>query len=210
MKWSEAAGLHLAAALTLPLLLAHRTSAVGSHSPLDLLAYPAYTVQLRSDQPISNTSAEAILKAASSSLSGSITRDGAHPQDHGLLHVQAKSAPLPDSTTGQQEEGATYKPFLMRSHSNGQGYLCTVPQPQQQQQQHQKQPVEDKAGNAPAPDKRRSYTPEEREERRKRAEEERRLAYEKGIAALEPLKGSCLYLTQGWFTCESRGTATSH
>lgn len=41
------------------------------------------------------------------------------------------------------------------------------------------------------------------EETRKQAKEDKKAGLDRGLALLEPLKGSCLYLRQGWFTCAS-------
>ena len=167
-------------AVALSLLLT-RCVAISSLSPLDLLAYPAYSVQLRPDRPISNTSAERILAR------GGHDENLEHEQKNAVNELQVQSG-------GEVGAAAViYNAFLLRSSGNGQGYLCEVPQQQQRS--------EDIKGGQEAEQKV-QLTSDEWAERNRRAEEEKRQAYEKGLALLEPLKGTCLYLTQGWFTCE--------
>ena len=40
--------------------------------------------------------------------------------------------------------------------------------------------------------------------RRTKRDQDRRSGLERGLALLEPLKGTCLHLRQGWFTCAAR------
>jgi hypothetical protein len=179
----------------LPLNCVH---AISSHSPLDLLAYPAYSVKLNPGNPIANSSAQRILAGLSdvdvAGKSESANPDGdatTTPVNEIQRFGQAKSDGSPSSATNETPP----KSFLMRSSGNGQAYLCAVPQ---------YAPATHHARDAADLSKgQQSLSKTEKEERRKKAEEDRKLAYERGLALLEPLKGSCLYLTQGWFTCMS-------
>ena len=171
--------------------------AISSHSPLDLLAYPAYSVRLSSD-PITNSTATRILRDARRSGGDAGIIEGQTPLSSALQHHH----PASSSNTAHGGGGAagaaaaaSFKPYLMRSAGQGQGYLCNVPaaaepsaaDAQQQARQHAQE---------------QAMSPEQREAQRRKVEEEKRLAYERGLALLEPLKGTCLYLTIGWFTCE--------
>lgn len=195
---STASMLRLSAVLALlPLNCVH---AISSHSPLDLLAFPAYSVKLNPGNPIANSSAERI-------LAGDENVQAAIGGRHTAAMQAAAMTPLVNEVqqfghTAQDGAGMganafasntlPTKSFLMRASGNGQAYLCSVPQ---------HAPPINQARDAADVVKEQSLTKAEKEERRKKAEDDRRQAYERGLALLEPLKGTCLYLTQGWFTC---------
>ena len=147
--------------------------AVAPASPMDLLAYPAYTVQLRPDHPIGNSSAERILASPPQ-----------QEENHSVQRVPANEDPLQAVTSKPAA-----KPFLLRSAGNGQPYLCSVPQYAQISE------------SQPKSSSRTPLTNQEWVERRRQSEEDKRQAFDRGLALLEPLKGHCLYYTQGWFTC---------
>lgn len=159
-------------------LLSATCLAISSHTPLDLLAYPAYSVRLRPDYPIDNSSATRILIG-----------EGDKPeQAENEVQIHAGIG-LHDP---EEENAGSFRSFLLRSSDNGQGYLCQVPQHQYLQSTDNKK---EETGS------KMQMTTEERIERHRLIEQEKRQAYERGVALLEPLKGTCLYYTQGWFTC---------
>ena len=171
--------------ILVPLLLyAKYGIALPSHVPLDLLAYPAYAVHFRPDWPISNSSAEQALRDYSSESSAE-TQQGAESS----LNIQHSDR---GDASEDNAKVARPRPFLMRSAGAGQAYLCSVPQFEH---------VEPTARAEPKSDAK-PKTKEERAEQRLRIQAEKQQATARGLALLEPLKGNCLYLTQGWFTCE--------
>ena len=75
----------------------------------------------------------------------------------------------------------------MRS-ATGQAFVCSVPRPPK----------------APAIVEPMGVVDEQTKlARRAKREQDRRSGLERGLALLEPLKGTCLHLRQGWFTCAS-------
>lgn len=208
------------------LLLPAGTLCISSHSPLDLFAYPAYTVKLNPASPISNTSAEAILAAATASKADvqEVSHEGGErtTRQNELDLQDGRNADLlglhDSDPHGQQQPHdqqliGPVKPYLLRSSSNGQAYLCSVPQPSQAASPSSSSSSSKKASGELVKDSstaadskgqpQAALTEAEREERRVKNELEKKEAFECGLALLEPLKGTCLYLTQGWFTCES-------
>lgn len=186
-----------ATAITAQLLLLECVSALSS-PPLDLFAYPAYAVQLRPDKPISRSVADGMLSGGTAAEQQQQQEKRQHEV---LLQTQSQSA-TSTAASSSSNGSSPGKPYLMRSAVNGQAYLCQVPQQQQQQQQ-------------PGPsaesgvEVKQALSAEEKAERRRRSEQEKREAYERGLASLEPLKGTCLYFTQGWFTCRAQSGAST-
>lgn len=203
------------------LLLPAGTLCISSHSPLDLLAYPAYAVKLNPASPISNTSAEAILAAAAGAknvvdpTTKNVEDEAEKPRNDELqiqtnrkldvlgLHDDAEASGGSAGHEHDQILKGPIKPYLLRSSGNGQAYLCSVPQHSIPASSSSASNSNDKSGElvknntvrAPA-------TEAEKEERRLKNEQDKKQAFERGLALLKPLKGSCLYLTQGWFTCK--------
>lgn len=199
------------------LLLPAGTLCISSHSPLDLFAYPAYAVKLNPASPISNSTAEAILAGNAADSSSKNKVDDEQEARNDELQVQETNRKLDtvfglhdgdlhgSSAEHDQPLTGLPKPYLLRSSSNGQAYLCTVPQ--------QSPPVtasprqsEELAKSSLKQHKQPSQAPvvseAEKEQRKLKNEQDKKEAYERGLALLEPLKGSCLYTTQGWFTCK--------
>lgn len=193
------------------LLLPAGTLCISSRSPLDLIAYPAYTVKLNPASPISNTTAEAIL-AGIASANGNhdhevIKNDGLQIQleRHKKLDMLGLHDEESHNEHDQQLKGPS-KPYLLRSSSNGQAYLCTVPQQSKSTSSSSSNQSAElvKGSNKIKQHKQQMHTPlteAEKGQMKLKNEQDKKQAFERGLALLDPLKGSCLYLTQGWFTC---------
>jgi len=198
------------------LLLPAGVLCISSHSPLDLFAYPAYAVKLNPASPISNSTAEAILAGnAFTSDRNENDDDNEEETRNDELQIQQEQRKKIDisglhddsehSEHDQQLKGPS-KPYLLRSSSNGQAYLCTVPQLSQSSTPHSNPSTHEMAKSSIKKHKQQphtSATEAEKEQTRQKNEHEKKEAFERGLALLEPLKGSCLYTTQGWFTCKS-------
>lgn len=208
------------------LLLPAGTLCISSHSPLDLFAYPAYAVKLNPASPISNTSAEAILAAAAgaSSSAKNALQDPRNEEEelkNDDLQIQDSNNKLDvlglhdDAVNGGGAAAAGHehdqllkgpiKPYLLRSSGNGQAYLCSVPQhssPASASASTSHSKYGELVKNSSSAVKAAPATEGEKEERRIKNEQEKKQAFERGLALLEPLKGTCLYITQGWFTCK--------
>jgi hypothetical protein len=190
------------------LLLPAGTLCISSLSPLDLFAYPAYTVKLNPASPISNSTAEAILAGAAL---GNGRDDEEVIRNDGLQLQLEKRKKLDmlgvhDDEHDQQLNGPS-KPYLLRSSGHGQAYLCTVPQQSKAtSSSSSNQSAELVKGSNPTKHKQQPQThvpatEAEKEQMKLKNEQDKKEAFERGLALLDPLKGSCLYTTQGWFTC---------
>lgn len=206
------------------LLLPAGTLCISSHSPLDLFAYPAYAVKLNPASPISNTSAEAILAAAAGAPSSAKNavgdarneeesrNDDLQIQDSmnklDLLGLHDGAVNGGGAAAGHEHDQllkGPIKPYLLRSSGNGQAYLCSVPQhssPSSASASTSHSKAGELVKNSSSAVKAAPATEAEKEERRLKNEQEKKQAFERGLALLEPLKGTCLYITQGWFTCK--------
>jgi hypothetical protein len=195
------------------LLLPSGILCISSHSPLDLFAYPAYAVKLNPAAPISNSSAEAVLASASATSSSSAQEEISEQRNDELLiqETSRRAGYTGLDFGGENDHHATEqltglsKPYLLRSSLNGQAYLCSVPQDEHKSQSSASSNVNDAAPATTTSSSSRMkdgpLSEAERNQRKLKNEGERRKAFERGLALLEPLKNNCLYLTQGWFTC---------
>ena len=112
------------------------------------------------------------------------------PQDlyaHPRYHVFLSSDPLSNSSASQILSNPVLpevKYHLMRAKS-GQAFLCSVPAPPSPKAVMEAKDNQDIKVT------------------RKQAVADKKAGLERGVALLDPLKGTCLYYRLGWFTCAS-------
>lgn len=103
-------------------------------------------------------------------------------------------APVSNASAAEllASDGGRGQYHRMRS-ATGQAFVCSVPTPPK----------------APAIVAEPAVVLDDRTKlaRRTKREHDRRAGLERGLALLEPLKGTCLHLRQGWFTCASTRTS---
>ncbi|MBW0540571.1 hypothetical protein O181_080286 [Austropuccinia psidii MF-1] len=159
---------------------------LSSHSPLDLLAYPKYSVNLADwNDAINNKTATDLLN-----------HHQAESDDNSVELFDSKSDPSSDS---QDQDNLRYK--LMRS-SSGRAFLCQLPpisssSKKQQSSSSQSHPL---VGSRQA-----QVNDLDRSKEKERIQKE---GLKNGLKLISALKDKCIYTRLGWFTysfCYGKG-----